>query len=411
MKHFSSRIVVIGLLLFASSNLYSQFVGSDLFLKSNYVEMVVNGEMGVYLSDETPPVGYHFNTLSYSGMVADGDRDGWDDGVPNYCGDYFAPGSPVEGFAVQVNGDVYYNEFFNAPQIPGIVNLYNSSAGNVTSVWRGNVGSTGLTIRQVTKIHHNNTSIINRIIFVNKGDEPLYDIYYSRNVDPDQDQPWVGDFTTNNIIVQNLPVDDWALVTAEGLSYGCFLGMGSYSTTARVSYGGFSTSVLSPEDAWNGVGAHSNSGEALGDMAITVTFKLPVLNPGEIKSFTFIYGTNYDDLVDDLDFTTDEYVAKQDEADMLAEGLSSADNFDFTVSPNPTNGEINMYMNGITENSSLGIEVHNILGELVQQEQIENTGKTIFKDFSLNNTLENGAYIISLKMNDKKITRTIVLNR
>ncbi|MBC8045903.1 MAG: T9SS type A sorting domain-containing protein [Fimbriimonadaceae bacterium] len=411
MKHFNFKVMAIGLLLLSSNILFSQIVGNAAFLKSTYVEMVVNSESGVFLTDETPPADYHFNSFYY-GMVADGDKDGWDVGTPEYCGDYFAPGSPVEGFAIQIGSDVYVNEFQFDTDIPGELTNYHLAAANVASVWRGAVGETGLAVRQITNIHHGTTNIITRIILINKGDEPIYDIYYSRNVDPDQDVEWSGGgFGTNNIVIKNQPVDDWSLVTAEGLTYGCFLGLGSYSGSARVAYGGFSTTSLIPSDAWNGMGGHESSGEREGDEAMTLTFRVPVLNPGAIRSFIFVYGTNYDDLVDALDFTTDEEALKLDAADIIQEGLIPANKLDFMLSPNPSNGNVLLYANGIPEFANVNMEIYNMLGEKVHEQEIENTGKIINKYISINEKLQNGTYFIALKVNDEKITRTVILNR
>lgn len=148
-----------------------------------------------------------------------------------------------------------------------------------------------------------------------------------RNVDPDQDQPWSGDFTTENIVVFNPPADPDALVTSEGLTYGCFLGMGARDENARVSFGCFSTTDGTPAQAWSGTsvcpwsGGYSTSGTITQDCATQVTFKIPLIAAGECQCIAFAYILDADDLDEALEATSSIGVAA-DGVDISTEGIT-----------------------------------------------------------------------------------------
>src|SRR5438105_3639439 len=91
-------------LLFIAGSLSAQMTGGNVFLKGRYVEagICADGDFGA----STPPAGYHGHTGGGSpllGFVADPGMDGWTVGSPNpYTGDFFTPGSPFEGWNIQI---------------------------------------------------------------------------------------------------------------------------------------------------------------------------------------------------------------------------------------------------------------------------------------------------------------------
>ena len=103
------KIFTLSLLLFISSQtIFAQIVGSNVFIKGTYVEAGINS-CGAFGSDALPPVGYHPTEGTGVSFVADSDMDGWEIGSPLYCGDYSVPGSPVEGWAIQIGASVWVN--------------------------------------------------------------------------------------------------------------------------------------------------------------------------------------------------------------------------------------------------------------------------------------------------------------
>ncbi len=299
---FAATAFLIGL---ASLKLNAQIVGANVFLKGNYVEVGIN-TCGAFGSPTAPPAGYH-PTEGGLGFVADWESDGWDVGTPQYCGDYFVPGTPVEGWQIQI-GDTWWtntDQSCGGSDIPGDISDYSYIGGIYTGVWTGNLttGAIDLDITAITTLPEDALYFVTRILLCNNGDEPLNDVYYKRNVDPDNDQPWSGDFTTDNVIVYQPPTDAEALVTSEGLTYGCFLGIGARDENARVSYGNFGTDDGSPQNVWEATGGYFGDGSSVGDIANSISFYIETINPGECKCVAFAYILNVDDLEEALEAT------------------------------------------------------------------------------------------------------------
>ena len=107
--------------------------------------------------------------------------------------------------------------------------------------------------------------------------------------------------TQNTIVSQNPNTDNRAIVTAEGLDFGCFIGLGTRDCRARVALGGFSN--RSAEEAWNCVDPHQCSGSVTDDIAITISFKLSDLAPGRQVSFKFVNVLNLSDVDESVNLT------------------------------------------------------------------------------------------------------------
>jgi uncharacterized repeat protein (TIGR03803 family) len=86
----------------------------------------------------------------------------------------------------------------------------------------------------------------------------------------------------------------------------------------------------------------------------------------------------------------------------------------FTISPNPNNGEFTLELNNYYK--EFQIEVFNFLGELVFKENITPINYT-FNNLNVAQTIinltsqSNGIYSVSLKLNDLIITKKIIINR
>ncbi|MBK7035919.1 MAG: gliding motility-associated C-terminal domain-containing protein [Chitinophagales bacterium] len=302
-----SLLQVAIILLIGINSGYGQIIGSNCFLKGNYVEVGVN-QCGAYGSNESPPGDYHETTpFTGLGFVADPGEDGWDVGDPVFCGDYFVPGSPVEGWQVQIGATTYTNtdQSCGGAEIPGSITDYYYAAGEYVSVWEGDIAGINLHITQKTIVPENEVYFLTEVTFCNDGATDVNNLYYKRNVDPDQDVALAGDYWTDNVIEVNPPDTCTALVTATGTTIGCFLGMGALDTMARASFGLFGTDEGTAENAWNGTGGYSNGeGETVTcDCATQITFKVPVIPAGECRTVTFAYILNIDDLTNALEAT------------------------------------------------------------------------------------------------------------
>jgi hypothetical protein len=272
---------------------------------------------------------YTFDTIeSAIGIVYDADMDGWDVGDPTeYWGDVTLPGSPEEGFGIEIDGNSYYNasQYLYPNDVPGAITSWDDSGDSTKTVWEGDVA--GVHITQETVIPDGALYILTRISLENTTATDLADVYYLRNFDPDQEQPWSWDFITDNIVHYNFPTDTQALVSAEGNSMGGNFAMyGSRDYRSRVSYGAFYTSDANPvSDAWNSITPFSASGETEGDIALQVSFKIDLIPAGESTSFAFVYIFSNDEAIIDEAMEPTKYVPVLPEECIAGTDVTSSD--------------------------------------------------------------------------------------
>lgn len=325
------HIVFFIILIAASGQMQAQIVGSNCFLKGTYVEVGIN-QCGVYGSVTPPPTGYHPNAGGL-GFVADSDMDGWTTGSPKYCGDYFVPGAPVEGWQVQIGSDVYTNTDNGcySDEIPGDVTSYAFVDNVYTAEWEGDIVAHDLHITQTTTLPLDSLFFVTRVLLCNEGTDPIDDVYYERNVDPDQESMLGGGAVTYNEVILNPPADADALVISEGTLYGCFLGIGARDPNARVTYGHFSTTDGIPSNIWAGSGGYYLSGDETNDIANQVTIYVEKIDPGTCACVAFAYILNEEDLESALDATLAAVTVTADEVDITTSGLVSMCPFDTTT--------------------------------------------------------------------------------
>ncbi|MEQ9187787.1 MAG: hypothetical protein RLP15_08630, partial [Cryomorphaceae bacterium] len=277
--------IVLGIFLSLPSA--AQLVSGNAFLQGNYLEVGM-APCGVFGSSVYAPSGYHTQGSSYLGFVADVDKDGWTNGTPAFIGDYFRPGSPEEGFSIEINGTNYGNfEVCDEVDISGSFSSVNNSGATVSAVWTGAVS--GLNIVQVTEFDTNTVFFSTTVTLTNTNSYTLEDVYYMRNVDPDNEQPLTNSWLTNNTIeYQNPNSQHLALVSATALTYGSVVALGAKDSRAKVSHGGFHN--RSASQVYNATGSLNGSGTSYSvDQAISIAFDLGDLSAGEATCLTFFY--------------------------------------------------------------------------------------------------------------------------
>jgi hypothetical protein len=276
----------------------SQVVGTEAFLKGTFVEVGVS-PCGVFGTVAPAPTGYHANAPGGAlGFIADANKDGWTVGSPPFCGDYFVPGTPEEGFSIEIAGQNYGNFMNNCSsnQITGSITSYTNTGGVITLTWTGSVN--GLNVVQVTKLNQNDLYFTTTVTLTNTTSAALNNVFYMRNVDPDNEEVATGSYTTQNTILYEPGTGcPRALVGATGPTTGCFLGLGTIDQRARVSYGGFLN--RSASDIWNAIGV-SQTGTSLADQAISLSFNLGNIAAGASTIISYAYILSANDLLNVL---------------------------------------------------------------------------------------------------------------
>ncbi|MBC7553595.1 MAG: hypothetical protein H7257_06410, partial [Taibaiella sp.] len=254
MKLLRFILLVVCLSGVTGMRLYAQLTGDCVFLQGAFVEVGVapNGGFGSTLP---APSGYHPNlsasinfwdpgagtmtsSTNFLGFVADFGRDGWTTGTPPFFGDYYLPGSPQEGWAIEVNGVrstayIPRYQFSGASGYSGTLTGtntgYSSGSGISKGVWTGAQGA--LAIRQTTTLDTSKLYFTVNVVLTNTGTTALTNIYYFRTVDPDNEQTRTGSFNTNNTITYQLPnPGSKVLVSAVGtgaFASNAYLGLGT----------------------------------------------------------------------------------------------------------------------------------------------------------------------------------------
>ncbi len=272
-------------------------------MQGNFVEVGI-APCGSFGTTNTSPAGYH-SRVSASvgsqalGFVADIGKDGWATGSPNFVGDYFLPGTPEEGWGLTINGTSYNNNLrcgSGTNQIVGSIINYSNTASEVSATWQGS--QSGLSITARTYIPKNSLYFITEVSITNTSAATINNVYYMRNVDPDQGVYTPGGggvFTTNNSIVSQNPNScNQALVSATTAAGAYYLGLGSIDSRARVTHGGFSN--RSALNIYNGTGLNSLGTLNGVDQAISIAFNLGNLAPNQVATFAYAYILSPSDL-------------------------------------------------------------------------------------------------------------------
>ncbi len=203
---------------------YAQLVGDNAFLQGHWLEVGIafNGSWG---NTNTAPAGYHTRGGSvYADPLTgtspatgidfsfDVNHSGFAAGPPYWYGAYFLPGTPFDGWSMQVNGvrsDAYYTDipsggYYNDPggTLTGTVTGYSSTGGTMTGVWTGTAGvGSALHITQSNALDTEASWLVVTTKFVNTSAAPMVGLYYFVSADPDNDELLPsGSFPTNNHI-------------------------------------------------------------------------------------------------------------------------------------------------------------------------------------------------------------------
>ncbi len=402
---------------------YSQIVGGVSYLKGKYVEVAIS-DCGTYTSGSggvivAAPADYHQNMLDGTlGYTVDNGKDGWDLGVPDQCGDFVMPGSPEEGWAIQIgSGTVYgnlqpfcYNPtafIAGAPSFPG-ANTTNVNGGMIRkSIWQGTNTGLGLAISQTTYFLTKKQSLLTIVDICNGGDLKT-DVYYARNVDPDNDQITTGSFTTINNVKKQFAADGYSHVSASSASGSpCYMSFVTGDSRGKVSQGNFA--MGEPNDMYNGASGYvTSTGAVTGDIAMQVSFKMDSLDHNDCNCIAYATVFTTTGIPEQITLTNTACATLGTLArfgdDVVSQYLDDPAYFlnnEFVAYPNPSSGNFTINMFDIEH---ANISVVNAVGQVVYTATDASNIAGIY--------LENatpGIYFVTIEHDGKVNTKSVVI--
>ncbi len=306
----------LGVMLGNSIPGLAQLVGTNFFLQGRYLEIgqLNNGSFGAC----TSIAGYHPHSPgaaigSALAEVYDYGKDGWAVGTPPFMGDYTYPGSPFEGWGLQIGttrtharqqcpAGTYVNGGVGIG-LTGANTTYTNAGGSVRGMWIGSASGGTVQIRQETRVDTLSSAVVVTTVIRNTAAVATAPMYYMRSCDPDNDQTWPGGgfFTNNTIVHQNEDARHRVLVSSRGAGYpaAAYMGLGTKDCRARCCiYNAWPlAATVDFATVWNstyttatyGLGQTSN-----GDIAIALTYNLGSIAAGDstILSYAYIFDGN-----------------------------------------------------------------------------------------------------------------------
>lgn len=290
----SVRYALLYLILTCQCISFGQIVDGNGYLIGMQMEVAIDGDGG------------HEGTADWPGHHSRGGADEVPYGFVassaawvEFDGEFLTAGTPENGFGIEINGVNYSNNAWNAetssyylqqiPKVPG-TNLIYSIDGICQSLeWQGKVAGVRIdvkyTMQSVPRTHYTT-----EITLTNETGSTLNDVYYYRNLDPDNNHSLTGAFeTTNKIVAQSNEDCPKAYVTATQASpRASLIGLIGIGENFRVSHGGYSN--RSGSDIWNATGGLEGTVDAINtaDEAISLAYKTN-LGPGESVNFTYAF--------------------------------------------------------------------------------------------------------------------------
>ncbi len=225
MRKIYSSFLFLVVVLFCGNFSFAQMVGTQIYLPGHWLEIGQNNYAA--FGATTPPAGYHpYPGGSYLAETYDYGHNGWTVGAPAFMGDYTYPGSPYEGWGIQVGSPAGLNWAFTSSgsiigpgTLTGANTGYVNAGGKLLANWAGTAAGGQLRIRSETRVDTNASWVVVTAKMYNIGATTLNNIYYFRGCDPDNDQAHGGGFPTNNYVNYQNDLDHRVGVAGIGQTY------------------------------------------------------------------------------------------------------------------------------------------------------------------------------------------------
>jgi len=280
-------------------------VGPDVYVRGTSVEYGIRGIggfEGIDVLSSPVPAGMHLRSANnLFGFVANPQLNSWAGSA--FDGDFFTPGSPENGWGFEIGttgsaaaGTLGGNNCSYLQQINGAITGNNTIFNCYNVDWEGDAtSSTNLHFKINYFLQQSDLFYTTTVSITNNTAATIPDLYYYRNLDPDNNQEIGAGFTTTNTIVDNPPSSlcNLAHVAAtQATPWASYLGLAAIGANWRADYGGFSNRDAS--DLWNGGATGSGTftqtvgAVNVADEGISLAYRIQNLAPGATETFKFL---------------------------------------------------------------------------------------------------------------------------
>lgn len=271
-------------------------------------------------------------------------------------------------------------------EIYGAITAFIETSDSIIVIWEGSILELDMTERcDLKKDQHYYTT---SVLLDNTGLDPFTDLYYYRNIEPDNNQTIDGGWHTQNTVEsQSEMADDSVRVSAtQDEPWLSEIILHAYGPNWKGFIGGFINRDAS--DMWNGDGPGwdppniTEGASEFADKAFGIAYKVGILPPGKVASEWFSFATAFKR---DIVFEEEE----EPDTDELDEN-----SINFRIYPNPNEtGNLNIALIG-----QFKYQITDINGRLIL---MGSGADNVEIDLT---QVENGIYFITLEQNE--ITKT-----
>jgi hypothetical protein len=369
---------------------FAQIVGGNAYMKGNNIEIGISGIggfEGAPLDSTSVPFGMHFRSNNpFFGFVANPQLNSW----ATFDGDFFTPGSPENGWGFEIDsvfGPSQGNNCSYLQQINGAITNWSYLMPQTDCDWEGDATSaTDLHFKINYQLQDNDLFYITTVTVTNNTTLTIPQLYYYRNLDPDNNIILSSDYTTNNTILGQPACCTYANVSAtQALPWNSFFAfLTEADTNWRASVGGFSNRDAS--DLWNGVGFNQTVGtSSFIDEAIAISYRIQNLIPGGSETFKFCTMFAGDSA------TVAAAISGLDASLTSVNNLSGIQNM-VSVYPNPFNENATISIDKTVQLKNAEMHLYNVLGE-----EISSMSSIQTHEFKIQkNSISEGVYFYKI---------------
>jgi Ca2+-binding RTX toxin-like protein len=285
-------------------------VASDTFLLGDFIELGIAeqgslGSQGISQGGASTPnaISVIFDTVGFAANTP-----------AARSGDFFNPGSPVEGYVIGLKIAGGAQNFVqdrgsssNQINAATVETSTGSTLSAETTATFSASSSSAVTFKQVISFDQDDSFFKTTVTIQNSGSVLLEDVRYMRTMDPDQDQETFGTFATqNDVLSQPSGNNVTAIAHAKGPTSQNSVNLISTDGSARASNFGFSNTDAFAASAFN---TPVDRGGTQVDEAITLTLDFGDIAAGASVTKTFFTsfqnGTSSNSAANDMIVGTD----------------------------------------------------------------------------------------------------------